>query len=58
MYIGGKLRVGFIIVSILLYMRSLLVGSLLTALGATQSCSLEDSQKVDCGYMGINQSQC
>lgn len=39
-------------------MRSLIIGSLLTALGSTQSCSLADSQKQDCGYLGINQSQC
>lgn len=39
-------------------MKSLLVGSLVAAVGFTQSCSLADEQKVDCGYMGINQSQC
>lgn len=36
-------------------MKSLLVGAVLTALGAAQSCALEDSQKADCGYMGIQQ---
>lgn len=39
-------------------MKSIIVGAFLTALGATQSCSLEDHQKVDCGYFGINQQQC
>lgn len=39
-------------------MRSLIIGSLLTALGSTASCDLASSQKRDCGYMGINQAQC
>jgi hypothetical protein len=39
-------------------MKSLLVGALLTAFGTSQSCTLEDFQKTDCGYMGINQQQC
>ena len=39
-------------------MKSLIIGSLLTALGSTASCDLASSQKKDCGYMGINQAQC
>lgn len=39
-------------------MKSLLVSALFTALGASQSCSLEDAQKTDCGFFGINQQQC
>lgn len=39
-------------------MKSLLIGGLLAALGTAQSCTLEDAQKTDCGYMGINQQQC
>jgi glucoamylase len=39
-------------------MKSLILGGLLAALGTSQSCTLEDAQKTDCGYFGINQQQC
>lgn len=39
-------------------MKSLIVGSLLAALSTSQSCTVEDAKKADCGYMGINQQQC
>ena len=39
-------------------MKRAVFGSLLAALATSQSCSLEDAQKTDCGFMGINQQQC
>jgi glucoamylase len=39
-------------------MKSLIITGCLIVLAITQSCSLSDGDKVDCGYLGINQQQC
>ena len=38
--------------------KSLFVTLLLVYLSLSQQCDLQDPQKVDCGFMGIDQSQC
>lgn len=39
-------------------MKGLLLGTMMLAAGLAQQCDIPDSQKTDCGYVGIDQSGC
>ena len=39
-------------------MKQLLIGTFFTGMALAQSCEMEDPLKIDCGFMGIDQTQC